>query len=86
MTEYKTIREILEKLLINCEHMYLKKEEWVTEALTSIRKLILEAVGSDKAHSISHGDIIHPYETEHDAGYNQRGAEIRKKIEELTKE
>jgi hypothetical protein len=82
----KTVREILNKLSPLRSDMKLKDQ--VDQAIASLKALMLEWVGEDKGR----GSVV-PVEDVYSVtevrgyinGFNDRGAEMRQKIEEATK-
>jgi hypothetical protein len=85
MTEYKTIREAVEnlvkKVLENEDALkFFDRREKTNQTLSSIRKLMLEAVGEDETNTTGS-----PRNNDYIDERNQVRAELRQKIERITK-
>ena len=77
----KEVREVLDNLSWRSDPQFdgtIEHNEKVAEALAEIKKIMLDWVGSDK--EIKPNDDS--FDDGFDSGYNYRGADIKKKIED----
>jgi hypothetical protein len=81
MIEYRTVREIINTVILEASNGKGKyKYNLNDQALFSIRKLILEAVGKDKPLPGQPYSVSYETEIPKIIGYNQRGQEIRQNL------